>query len=161
VGIDTTTQGNWIGVYGSDGYSLAEDAAALPGYVQLSLSGQSSWLWTGNTSDVRALRRLTGTGRFAGTWYSRTSFNIDVTMTDAPSHQVALYVFDGDKRGRTQTIDVLDATTGALLDSRTVSGFSDGQYWVWQVAGRIRFRIAHTGFINGVVSGIFFGGAPE
>ena len=33
---DTTTQGNWRGVYGREGYAVANDATALPSYATLS-----------------------------------------------------------------------------------------------------------------------------
>src|SRR5206468_1533628 len=32
---DAATQGNWQGVYGADGHSLANDASSLPSYAQL------------------------------------------------------------------------------------------------------------------------------
>ena len=32
---DATTQGNWIGVYGSDGYNVINDSVSLPAYAQV------------------------------------------------------------------------------------------------------------------------------
>jgi hypothetical protein len=36
---------------------------------------------------------------------------------------------------RAETIDVLDAQTNAVLDSRTASSFQNGQYLVWNLSG--------------------------
>ena len=75
----------------------------------------------------------------AATWYGAASFTIDVTLTDGQVHQVALYGVDWDSGGRSQRIEVLNATTQAVLDTQTASGFSNGQYWVWQVRARCGF----------------------
>ena len=52
--------------------------------------------------------------------------------------------------------DVLDATTGALLDTRTLRGFSHGQYVVWTVRGHVRFVVTVSQGGNAVISGLFF-----
>jgi hypothetical protein len=70
---------------------------------------------------------------------------------------VALYNLDWDGGDvRAQRVDVLDATTGAVLDSQTISAFSNGQYLVWTIGGSVRFRVTNTGPGNAVVSGLFF-----
>ncbi len=40
---DTTTQGNWIGTYGSQGYDVIGNAASLPSYATVTPAGQASW----------------------------------------------------------------------------------------------------------------------
>ncbi len=57
---------------------------------------------------------------------------------------------------RAETVEVLDAVTGALLDSRAVSGFGGGQYWSWTVSGHVTVRVIRTAGDNAVVSGLFF-----
>jgi hypothetical protein len=69
---------------------------------------------------------------------------------------VALYALDGDSNGRAQRIDVLDASTGAVLDTRVQSSFHDGQYLVWQLRGHVVLRVTLTGANNAVVAGLFF-----
>ena len=73
--------------------------------------------------------------RIAATWFSGGSFTIDVNITDGNSHQVALYALDYDSNARAETINVLDASTGAILDSRSLStgSFHNGTYLVWNV----------------------------
>ena len=55
----------------------------------------------------------------AACWYTGSSFTIDVNLTDGVAHQVALYALDWDGVARTQRIDVLDAVSGAVLDTRS------------------------------------------
>ena len=40
---DTTTEGNWIGTYGTQGYDIIGNAASLPSYATVTPSGQSSY----------------------------------------------------------------------------------------------------------------------
>ncbi len=162
VRIDTSTQGSWKGAYGGDGAVVLADSQNLPGYAQVSASGQSDFVWAGSTGDVRALQKAaSGLDRIAACWYSGTSLTIDVSLTDGQTHQVALYVLDWDSYGpRRQTIEVLDAGSGTVLDTRAVTAFQGGQYLVWNVKGHVMLRVRNdnAGY-NAVVNGLFFGGA--
>ena len=40
-----------------------------------------------------------------------------------------------------QRVDILNAATGAVLDTRTVSAFNGGQWLVWNVTGGITLRV--------------------
>ena len=74
---------------------------------------------------------------------------------------MAFYVVDWDTTARSQRIDVLDATTGAVLDTRTITDYHGGQYLVWTLTGHVRLRFTSLAGWNTVVSGIFFGGAAQ
>jgi hypothetical protein len=65
-------------------------------------------------------------------------------------------VLDFDRLGRGETIEVLDGVSGAVLDTRPVTAFTGGQYWVYRVTGHVMFRITRLAGANAVVSGIFF-----
>ena len=52
---------------------------------------------------------------------------------------------------------MLDAAINAVLDTRTVTAFSQGEYWTWAVSRRVRIRIAKSEGQNAVISGVFFG----
>jgi len=159
---DTTTQGSWGGVYGGDGYWDFNGTSALPSYAQVSAIGASNWTWASSTTDPRALQTSSGaSSRLAACDFSGTSFTLDVNLTDGQTHQVALYMLDWDTTGRAQTVQVNDASTGALLDSHSVSGFNGGQWLVWNVSGHVKITITCTGGMNAVVSGIMFGGAAS
>jgi hypothetical protein len=63
---------------------------------------------------------------------------------------------DWDARGRTETIQVVDANTNAVLDTRVLSSFGNGVYLVWNLTGHVRINVTWTGGNNAVVSGAFF-----
>jgi uncharacterized repeat protein (TIGR01451 family) len=155
---DTSTQGNWHGVYGVDGYSVANDSQSIPNYASFLMQKQTNYTWASSTTDPRALQRGSGTGRIAAAWYSGTTFTLDVNLTDKNFHQFALYAVDWDSNLRTETIQVVDANTNAVLDSRTLSSFKNGIYLVWSISGHVKINLTRTGGANAVVSGVFFGG---
>ena len=158
VQIDTTTKGNWSLSYGLDGYSIVNDATSYPAYAQVTTTGATNFTWAGSSSDVRALRRASGSGRLAAASYSNTSFEIGIDLTDNQPHDVAFYALDWDSTTRAQRFDVLDGIGGQVLVSQTLNGFHDGQYVVFRLTGNVRVKVTKTGGNNAVVSGIFFGG---
>jgi hypothetical protein len=155
VGLDTTTQGGWRGIYGSDGWAIAEDTTSLPAYAEVTVGTPLAWTWEANTTDPRALERAGG-GRQAATWYETPTWSIDVRLTDAQTHQVALSALDWDFQARTQRVDVRDAATRALLDTQTLANFTDGHYLVWDVRGHVTIEITALTGPNGVANAIFF-----
>jgi len=156
--LNTTTEGKWQGVYGGDGYSLAQSSQNLPSYATFSVQNQTNYTWNPSTSDPRALAIPGGTGGIAATWYSLSMFNLDVNITDGHSHQVALYAVDWDGIGRAETIQIVDAVTNAVLDSESISNFSNGVYLVWNMSGHVKINVTETSG-NAVISGVFFGGS--
>jgi hypothetical protein len=158
---DTVTQGSWQGKYGADGYDLAGSGTqSIPVYAPTSVQNASTYAWAASTTDLRALQTLGTPGRFAATWFNSTaanSFSIDVNITDGNVHQVALYAMDWDSKGRAQSIQVVNAATSAVLDSRTLSGFANGVYLVWNLSGHVTIKVTSTGGPNAVVSGLLFG----
>lgn len=157
---DTTTQGNWIGVYGTDGYRIVNETPSIPAYAQVIPSGTSAITWAASTIDVRALQRPSGTGRIASTWYSTTFFDITVNLTDGQAHDVAFYSLDWDTFDRAQRFDVYDAATNTLLATHTLDGFRNGVYTVWRFSGNVRVRVTRTGGAHALVSGVFFSTVP-
>ena len=156
---DAVTQGNWHGAYGAEGYAIANDSQNLPAYASFAVQSQTSWTWAASTSDLRGLQTGDGSGRLAAAWYNSPVLNLDVNITDSNTHQLALYAVDWDNSGRTETIQILDGTTAAVLDTQTLSNFSGGAYLVWNVSGHIRINVTQSAGPNPVVSGVFFGGS--
>ncbi len=156
VKLDTTTQGNWKTVYGAEGALIANDISAQPAFGLTSISGSNLYVWDGNPSSVAALLRQSG-NRIASCWYQGSTFTMDVNLTDGKTHQMALYTLDYDGQSRTQRIDVVNPSTGTVLDSRTVSAFNRGMYLVWNVTGKVQFKVTRTAGPNAVLSGVFFG----
>ena len=153
---DATTCGDWKGHYGLRGFAIANDSKSFLEYAQVTLP-QAVFTWVEDASgERRALRNLKGrTARIASMWYGLDSLQIHVATTDGRKRQLALYFVDWDTTRRAQRIDILDADTDRVLDSRTVVNFHDGQYVVWSIRGRLRIRIARTAEPNAVVSGVF------
>jgi hypothetical protein len=66
-----------------------------------------------------------------------------------------LYFLDWDQASRIQSVDLLD-NAGTVLDTRTVSGFENGEYLTWKIKGQIAFRISRLQGPNAVLSALFF-----
>jgi hypothetical protein len=156
-GTDTKTQGNWQGAYGVAGENIVGSSAAnYPAYAQVSVTGNTTNIWAASTKSVNALQQPGGSGRIAADWQSNTSFTINVSLTDGLSHEVSLYLLDY-TNGRSESIEVLNAETGAVLSGpETVSSFPGGEYLTWALTGHVEFVITHISGPNAVVSGIFF-----
>ncbi len=160
VQVDSATQGSWKGVYGADGSTIMGDTAALPAYVAVTPTGHSSWTWNSAATETRALQRINAANRIAAAWFQDGSFTVNLNFTDGQTHRVAMYFLDWDNNGRTQTVEILDAGTGAVLNSQTISGFGNGKYLVWDLKGSVRARFTKVSGYNAVLNGLFFGPAP-
>ena len=155
---DTTTQGNWQSMYGADGYSVADSVQSLPTYdPSFAVQNQLNTIWNGNTTDPRALKVPGAGSGIASTWYNNVSFSFDIDFSDGKSHQLAFYAVDWDNQQRSETIRIADASTNALLDTRTLSNFYNGAYLVWDITGSVTITVTTASGPNAVISGVFFG----
>jgi hypothetical protein len=157
-GTDLLTSGNWQTFYGRDGYVLPVEATNVPTYAAFTLTNCVPVVWTSFSQDGRAFQTLDGAGRFAGAW-SETGGPVllDINFIDGNAHRVSLYAVDWLGQGGTETFQVLDATQGTLLDARDLSGFTNGAYLAWNVAGHVQFALTRSpGNLPAVVSGVFF-----
>ena len=145
-----------MGTYGSQGYNVIGDAVSYPSYANVSVSGQSTYVWSNTSTDTRALENVTGSYRTAACWYSSSSFSINVNFTDGKTHDLALYFLDFDNRGRSEQIQITSAATGAVLDTEMVSSFSGGVYLQWAISGSVVIKITNISGANAVVNGLFF-----
>ncbi|GEM_PF-621042 len=157
---DDFTQGSWRGYYGSEGFNVIGDHAESISSIQVTADGQSQYIWTDSTTDVRALQRSASLDRVAVCWYAPESFTINANLTDGQVHRVSLYFLDWDSQARVEKVEVLDGVTGTLIDARTVSEFEHGRYLVWNARGPIQFRISHVSGGSALVMGLFFDAAP-
>jgi len=155
---DTSTLGNWKGTYGADGHSIANDSLSMPSYANFAVLGQTNYTWAPSPTDPRALQTGSGSGRIAAAWYAGSAFNFDIYVTDGNPHQFALYLLDWDNQNRAESIQIVNANTNAVLNTRNVSNFSGGVYLIWTIAGHVKVNVTLTGGVNAVVSGAFFGG---
>jgi Divergent InlB B-repeat domain len=154
---DSTTQGNWKGVYGENGQVIISDTKVLPTWATVAVTG-SLYTWQANPSETltAALQRADA-GRVAACQYSvmASTPTIDVNFSDGLSHEAAIYCLDWDTSLRNQRIDVIDAVTGAILDTRSAVDFHDGRWFVWNIKGHVKICLTWIAGYNAVVSGIF------
>jgi len=148
--------GSWRGVYGTEGYWINGKGSLYPSYAQVAFSNSDFWIWTDNTTDLRALEAPAGTSRIASCAYKDSYFDVSLNFVDGRTHRVAFYVLDWDNAGRVETVQVIDSATGAVLNSQTVARFSQGQYLIYDLKGSVRIRFTKSTGFNAVLSGIFF-----
>ncbi len=161
--LDTVTQGKWKGVYGADGYLIANDSNVPPSYATIATPSAATgppYTWIANTTDVRALiEGASQTARIASTWFSAvngTPFVFDVNLTDGKTHQLALYVLDYENSGRAESISILNAATSAVLVTQPMTSFGGGVYAIFNVTGHVQVKVTYTAGLNAVLSGLFF-----
>jgi hypothetical protein len=157
---DTTIQGNWKNVYGVDGFNVVGNSNKYPAYAQVSVVGKSDWTWVPSSTETRCPQKAgTATDRIAASWESATSYTISVNLTDGNTHQLAMYFMDWDRNGRAQTVEVLDATNNTVLNTQTLSAFTEGKYLVWNIRGNVKIRLTRVAGYNATLQGMFFDAA--
>jgi hypothetical protein len=154
---DNATKGNWKGVYGLSGFAMVNQATMLPAFAKVDVDTPYRWTWSDPASDTRAvLKDNSASARVAACWYEANgSFNVTVELSDGNAHRVALYMLDWDSGARRQKVEVYDAISGNLIDSRAVTDLYGGEYLVWNVRGKVRFKLVRTSGWNAVLSGVF------
>lgn len=154
--VDRATSGNWIGVYGSDGYSIAGDAAKTADAVTVTTPG-SPYTWTGTTTETRALQRASGEGRLAACWFG-SAVPIHVSVAPGQTRKITLALLDWDSAGgRRESVTVTDQQ-GVVLDQLTASdlgAFDQGVAVSWTVTGDVTVTAQVVSGSNAVVSGVF------
>jgi len=156
---DTTTKGNWKGVFGRDGYLLPYGHPGTPAYANVTVHDMWRYTW-GTSPDERALLNSTDIARTTGCWGSNTSFTFDITLTDGQWRQVALYAVDWDKQGRQMKVEILDPSGTQVLDTQETGAYIDGQYLVWRLKGHVKMRVTRVAGPNALVMGLFFAPLP-
>jgi hypothetical protein len=160
LGGDTSTQGNWPGLYGTGGYAIADGVTTPLDHTNLSISQGFLYTWAGVTSDPRAL--LLGPGAAAGiasafTNYAGQSVTVNLNIYDNKPHTVGLYLLDWDgSNSRKETFTISDASTGVVYETGSyVAGFSGGYYLHFLLKGNLKIQVTPNSGPSAVVSGIF------
>ncbi len=157
VGENGAIQGAWPTQFGTSGYSIANGPSSAPTNASFSVNGATTYTWAASTTDPRAL--LTAPNATTGiasayTQYAGTPFSINIYTTQ--QQEVSLYLLDWDNAGRSETITISDLSTGAVLDTLTVSNFQNGVYLVYFISGNVVVHVQPIGNTAPVISGIFF-----
>ncbi len=156
---DATTQGSWASTYGMQGYDIVSGPTSLPASDTVTPSGQATYTWTTTSSDTRALQVPGSSNRVAAVWYSSTAFTVDVNLADGLAHNLELYFADWDNKGRGEQVQISDAGTGKVLDTETISSFTNGLYLDWKVSGNLVITITRQAGANAVLNGVFLDAA--
>jgi hypothetical protein len=169
---DSTTSGNWGGVYGKDGYILCNyngnqsNKMSLPPYVSSfvwSPGLPQATVWTTGTTDTRALapNPVNQGLRNAASYHNAPDMPFTINTTGSNFYLVALYFVDWDHQNRQLAVEMFDAKTLDLIAPERVStNFSGGKYLVYRYHKSVRFRFDQVRGANAVLSGIFFDPAP-
>ncbi len=169
---DSTTRGNWGGVYGSSGFILCSyigstlDLKRLPSYVSSVCYGRKiNRLWATGVSDKRAPASDAHNNfpRNIGCFHTNDGVNgdqtmtIDITIKHQQTFRVALYFVDWDNAGRRTAVEMFDLQTKKLVAPvKMVKNYSGGKYIVFEYNKSVRFRVNQVRGVEAVLSGIFF-----
>jgi hypothetical protein len=156
-------QGNWVGLYGADGYALmswngGSDLNSLP-QSSLILDQGGRYQWSNGTTAVQALQSPDAASRRAACFYDGTQVRLRLTFTTAYSGSLHLYALDWDNLGRRETITINDGS-----GDRTANISSDFSQGAWVnvpisvvAGGTVTVTVTRTAGLNAVLSGIFLG----
>lgn len=156
IGTNISRGGSWKGKVGNDGYKIIADSQMIPPYVTVTPYGNLESTWNSNPTDLRALERGTNSSRLASSWYSSTSFDVELNFTDGKTHQVSFYCIDWDYRSRQQRVEIIDPATNRILHSIHLTEYGAGIYLDYKLSGRLVARFHRAESDNAVMSGIFF-----
>ncbi len=171
---DTTTGGDWGGVYGNEGYVLCNyhgdgrDEKSLPAYVT-SLEYFRAFpkngvpdptLWATATSDKRALApnpRNSPTRNAACYSNNDQTMSVTIGIDGKRDYQVALYFVDWAAKGSRMAVEMFDAATLNLIAPvKIINNPSGGAYLVYKYNQSVKFRINKVRGDIISLSGIFF-----
>jgi hypothetical protein len=162
IGSDEQTGGSWKGFYGRDGRYIVGDSLANPAYGSLRITGSAQYLnWTSSTTDPAALERAGSSNRLAAALSTTAGLNVNFTFNDTAPHRISLYCLDWDYRDRVQQIDLIETSSGQILNRQTISNFFDGVFLTWEVMRNVTLNIRPISGPNAVMSGVFFDRAGE
>ena len=160
---DQAPQGDWVGVYGADGYALlgwnsTSDLVNLP-QAALTLDQGRRARWNTSTTSLRALEDPTQTTRRATQWVDNTSLRLHLTFSSAYSGTLHLYAVDWDGTSRRQTVYVDDGSGPRSI--KLSSSFHDGAWLHFPIdvaaGGTVTIR-ADRNAGQSTFSGLFLGG---
>ncbi len=154
IGTDHDTKGNWKGPYGSQAEYIVNDSTTLPSYATLTTSG-SAITYSSSTGSVSALERRSS-GRIASALSASGPVSLGLDLSDGHVHRIDIYLLDWNGRSASsEKVSLLDASTGAVLSSETVSGYSSGKYAAFNISGNVTIKVTPVIGSVAAVSGFF------
>jgi hypothetical protein len=171
IGTDSETQGNWSGIYGSDGYVFCGSSGfankVLPDYVSSVIFTKGNNLTaSADADDSRALQsNIFGIGDRVLSHYATNynaacyqTFTVDINLVESHPYTVALYFVDWENEGKSLAVEMFNGETLELVAPvKTISDYAGGIYMIYEYDQSARFRIDHIRGSYVSLSGIFFG----
>ena len=158
--VNSTTQGNWIGVYGAYGFILngfdGGDRVSLPSFISsYTTTGYSRWTWASPTSDTRAIEDPANPStRRATCSFDNNLVSIELDFNKPMAFQLEVYILDWDQQSRSEQIGVTGYT------SVSDNSFTGGRWYRYDLFGSpsnpIILTFTHLSGPNAVVSALMF-----
>jgi hypothetical protein len=155
--------GDWVGVYGADGYGLAawnrRSDLVSPDFPSIALLKGRRTRWASPTTETRALESPDQSERRAATYYHKSQLKVQLSFTAAYSGNLHLYALDWDSTTRRQTVTVDDGNGSQTIDLTT--SFNEGFWMHFPIdvgAGEtVLITATKTAGSNAVIAGMFLG----
>lgn len=169
---DSTTGGNWRGIYGNRGHILCNydgdgrHRTQLPDFITSVVFAKNGdrCLHTG-TADTRAPEsdRPDETVRNIGTAFTldpapcNQTMTIDIESRDATPYRIALYFIDWERDERRSAVEVFDLKNKELLmPVQIVDRYGEGKYVIVEADRSVRLRIDQIRGTNASLGALFF-----
>ena len=167
--VDDATRGNWIGVYGRDGYSLSgwndsTDQEDLPYYIDTVeyINGSGGpWLAEGDTADINALQSPDdpdGNRRFSQRYNWGNTQSVRIRANDDDLHEVSIYVANPSvELDQKQTVQMFK-DGNAITDEFLMEDLFNGKYVTTLFQGSVDIVITKKGPSSGytLLNAVFF-----
>jgi len=186
VGIDKTTQGNWEGKYGSEGYVIPVAGFPfdnLPDYATLDVlnfvgnsAPRHTWLneetgegnapllldaeYEVNEHDYNGVPLMQPGSIFciASCWYDNNVLTAKLYVGDT-AKKVTLYLADIDSRDeniRKMEVAIFDTNNNVIVPAITVSEFFAGEYYSFEISGDVNIKVTNVAGIGNAAIGGIF-----
>jgi hypothetical protein len=161
---DKTSKGDWVDVYGKDGFWLVGmDQNTLPSYAKVTVTGAMDYTYDKNAYpynegeyDWTTRPSLPDkSDRIHAVKYSdvKDPMSVEVSTGDKEA-LVTFYILDSDNV-RNQSVKLVDGD-GNLVESTELKEFGNGIYLQYKVKGTVTFGFVPLNGVNAIFNAIFF-----
>ena len=142
VGVDDTTKGNWIGVYGNTGYQMSCNSRSISNPSNLNILYKYKYINDIHTNDCRALKTTDGLDRISSSYVGSVgeSIKINFYAGDQSTNRIAIYFLDWWKNSGV-FVRAYSGSEDVLLDEHHILDTNSGVYALYQVRGNVTFEI--------------------
>lgn len=166
--VDSVTQGNWIGKYGSKGYLLCnydslKNRTKLPAFIErVDFNNCDNIHWKTGAGNPAALLSDTDNaqrslGAVVRTTPAYMTMTVDIYSQENKTYKLSLYFADGEKRSLRSAIELFNLDDKKRLTPvYIIRDYSEGKYVTVELDQPVRVRINHVRGERASLSGLFF-----